>query len=840
MSDDDGQIQRENVFDLYSHLKCNIKSTLLNCEIHDSEFNSYCFQCKRSICEVCVQAFHSTHSNVIKSKIGMEKEHIEMIFTPLEQKVRKLTSFSQPEKIKQDLRANVNKEIQSLLDKIEIYRLLKLKEIEDTFRHSASEANLLLNTIKEAKTRLSEFMLEHRGFLRGPSISDEDNFIFLINYDLINEGINNGYDYTECLAEIDKYYMNSACMEKNSLRELMNLIDAKIQDERIKAEIQAKIIEDTTIEHQEPKSKSISLNDVNCGKGQANPSIKPVARRQSVKVSKFEEMYFSRKEMQKQFYQSMEKISDNKYKEIKNKTDMLKDFVSTFKEDVFQNFKKHGSMVEIEKLVKMFEEKSNKRMNYNGKNGLIFGNSTASTKSGLTRSKATIATVKKENASEEKSKPDKKEAVNLTNKTNLFSLDEREEIDNDSDYEERRLNSVSDDEDSIDHLNMKTNEDEIEVKIENNIKMSDSKIRKREKMFKPIPRLYKRKGVAGIVDKNSRCKNQNPSNDLFKVNYKLLDLIKENQRLTSLIKSKEDITLQISTIRRYFAFSLLEYVRKNFKLSNKLESHLFLNESKQEETSTSGYVRIKEGGQRIMVYDRERMKKTVMSVKFNKKTHGIDYFPVGCRYYYHMDRVYITGGKVNNECINSVFCFVVREKKLMKMASMNNARAYHAIIFHENLKSLMVFGGEDNATCEMYDFFLNAWTSISPLNVPRANVSVHIDRLGTYAYTMCGITGSITEGKYSDTVEFLDLVDMNQGWAKVDYKNKAEVDLKAGEIKFMPFNEDKLVVYGGNESRKFHRCYCLFDLKKFEITKLDKSSLEILKAKLMISPEENN
>lgn len=48
-------------FDLYSHMKSNIKNNDGICEIHDSLFTTYCISCRRSICEVCRDSYHTSH-----------------------------------------------------------------------------------------------------------------------------------------------------------------------------------------------------------------------------------------------------------------------------------------------------------------------------------------------------------------------------------------------------------------------------------------------------------------------------------------------------------------------------------------------------------------------------------------------------------------------------------------------------------------------------------------------------------------------------------------------------------------------------------------------------------
>ena len=170
---------------------------------------------------------------------------------------------------------------------------------------------------------------------------------------------------------------------------------------------------------------------------------------------------------------------------------------------------------------------------------------------------------------------------------------------------------------------------------------------------------------------------------------------------------------------------------------------------------------------------------------------------------------------------------------------MLNPRSYHTMIYHDNLKSLVVVGGENNATCEIYDFYLNMWNTIPELNIPRANPAVYIDKVGTFAYVISGIIGNIVSNSYCDVIEFLDLVDMNQGWLKIDFKNKANVDLKNNETKLFPLTDHKLLIYGANESRNINKCFVVLDLKTLELIKIDSEDLEKMKVKAKLFPDEN-
>lgn len=273
MEENKDDVKREPVFDLYNHLKCNIKSCCNSCEIHDSEFTTYCLQCKRSICDVCLEAFHSSHNSTLKSNIKMSKEDIENAFMQLDTQIKENTAFYQPEKIKEYLKSTLTKEIEELYEKVEYYKLLKIKEIDESFKNNSGEALTLLSYIKEGKAKLSEFYLEFKSFFKGQGVSDEDNFIFLLNYDLLNEALNAGKEYSQILDEIKNYFKTCSCMDTGQLKEVIELVEIKIQQQLKISELNEKVL-DEVIEINPKISKPSTKNLINLStKNLPNPSL---------------------------------------------------------------------------------------------------------------------------------------------------------------------------------------------------------------------------------------------------------------------------------------------------------------------------------------------------------------------------------------------------------------------------------------------------------------------------------------------------------------------------------------------------------------------------------------
>ena len=423
---------------------------------------------------------------------------------------------------------------------------------------------------------------------------------------------------------------------------------------------------------------------------------------------------------------------------------------------------------------------------------------------------------------------------NMHNKQELQCLEENTEEDIDG-VSKIKEDYISSNEENEDEENLFEDEDEDEVKLENgfNVKKKDKMTIKLEKMFKPVFKPDKK------IDKPKEKKVLTEDEKKYKVNNKLQEMIKENQRLCSLIRNQDDINIVGSVIRRYFSYQLLEFVRNTFYKVNKYSSNVLFGSNVKEEKYLNDNVKIFEGTNEVHIYDRFHMRLIKRNIPFDKKLHGTLVFLAGCRTYYMQDKLYINGGKDKMVDSNLFLCYNIKDNKLTKLPPMNKPRSYHTLYFHENLKSIVAVGGENNKYTEMFDFFLNAWNELPELNCPRANISLHIDKVGTFAYAVGGVVGDIAFGKNSDVIELLDLVDINQGWAKVEYRNKANVDLKFCHTGVYPLTGDKLLIYGGLENRGNKKVYVIFDLRSFDIKSISIETLELLKIQTARSPDFN-
>lgn len=875
------RIISEQTFDLYTHMKINIKCNSANCEIHDSDFSHYCLTCRRPICDVCRLTFHTSHSTQLKSLINFNIENLGFVFKELEDRLKSTRILVDPLEFKNELKNIINNEFEEIENLLKGLKTRKLNEIDLIFSDVKNVSNLH-EYVKENKKKMSDYFIKYNDYYYSADVKDEDNTIFLQTYDIYNMCLN-ASDYYNCLIKnLDEYYNNYA-----------KGIGFKYNN--VKVEIEKAL--------EEERKNEIMISNAYMYDKKSNDNLLIKNESSSNKIEIKLEKLSSKEMNKKNISQMFDKLNEDLYGDVKDRINKTQDFIDLFKKTTFESFKKHGSLVDIEKTVKIFDEKTNKRTNFiKGKAKLNFSPSQAKAYStsgvlpsgGMTRSKATLGVnnsngnirrdtgvdqmqisqfsenSKKEDSKEKKDKSkddkkvtemekksknkadiiEKKYKTDVKGKSKGLKLESlREEDDEIASFSEESSNSKNDASDLNMSDNSSDNEEENEefedeIKLENGygtmseITKNDKKL---SKMFKPLKKKAKlldskKKNSKKVEDNKSEKKKE----EKYKVNNKLQELIKENQKLCATIKKKEDITIGIPLIRRYYSYLVLEFIRKNFfKLGfNGGQSHNIIDDVKEiDEDLIKDSIKIFDGTNEIQVFSREKRKIIKQIVNLSKKEFGFNVFPCGSRMFYYKDKAYITGGKDINQEYKVFLMYSIKENKLYRFADMIHSRCYHTMVYHENLKSILVFGGENNKTCEMFDFFLNSWSELPELNIPRSNIGVFIDKIGTFAYAFCGQIGSILNSQNTDVIELLDLVDMNQGWAKVEYCNKANVDFKFSNTGVFPLTDDKILLYGANESRKTHKCFVFFNLRTFDVTMIDKETLENLRMNALKNPE---
>ena len=302
------------------------------------------------------------------------------------------------------------------------------------------------------------------------------------------------------------------------------------------------------------------------------------------------------------------------------------------------------------------------------------------------------------------------------------------------------------------------------------------------------------------------------------------------------IKNKNDIILDNQILIRNFAHVITDLYDQYFRIPTielqsshadlKFKASTDNNGLTEEEAKNT--CKVIEGSNQIMIYDKKLKRIIKKKLNLKKNPHGYTKFPLGCRSILVGEKLYITGGKDEFKEYQNCLIYDKKTEKIKRIMDMKNPRSFHSMIFNEVFETMMVIGGEHNDTVEIFDPLTNRWQELPELNIPRAIPLFYFDEGRGNMYVLFGIEGDYQKPTYTDTIEILDLTEINQGWMKVNYNNKARMDLKCF-VNFYPLNDFLMLIYGGLESRQMKRDACIFNLVKDEMTKIDKNILEELR-----------
>ena len=362
---------------------------------------------------------------------------------------------------------------------------------------------------------------------------------------------------------------------------------------------------------------------------------------------------------------------------------------------------------------------------------------------------------------------------------------------------------------------------------------------------KNIYNTYKKYGNFKTIEKNIKILQNNfqlkGSDGLFSQRHPSINNLKPTEYSKYIVpqysySSPEDVKLDNPLLQKYFSYIFLNLFENNFRVPYKelKSSHADLivkqnsNFIENEDDENIDFCKAIEDTNEIQIYSKKNNKLLKIPLKLTKNPYGYTKFPIGCRSLLVGDRLYISGGKSENEQYSVVLIYDRRNKKLKRITDLNVSRCFHSMIYNDVFETIMVLGGEKNDSVEIFDPLVNRWLILPNLNVPRANLNFYFDKPRGILYTLFGIEGNIIEGNYSDVIEFLDLKNLKDGWNILDYTNKSQIDLKS-LMNVYPINNDLVLFYGGITFRGNSKSICVFNITKSEVNKIQPKILETLR-----------
>ena len=295
------------------------------------------------------------------------------------------------------------------------------------------------------------------------------------------------------------------------------------------------------------------------------------------------------------------------------------------------------------------------------------------------------------------------------------------------------------------------------------------------------------------------------------------------------VSNKEDICLNNPILEKYFAYLTIDLYNNYFKMDTKelQSSHadLMIKINEDEEVD---FGKALEGTNEIMIYEKKTQRMFKKALKLTKNPHGYTKFPIGCRSLLLGDKLYITGGKDESQEYRNVLIYDRKTDSLKRIMDLRIPRAYHTMIYNEVFETIMILGGECNNSVEIFDPLTNRWQLLPHLRYSRANPHFFFDESRGIMYAMFGVEGKITNNLYSDVIEYLDLTNVKEGWLRLDYYNKANLNLRS-YLNVCPLNSDLMLIYGGISARNSARNLCVLNVPKKEVGKVDRRLMEALR-----------
>jgi len=244
------------------------------------------------------------------------------------------------------------------------------------------------------------------------------------------------------------------------------------------------------------------------------------------------------------------------------------------------------------------------------------------------------------------------------------------------------------------------------------------------------------------------------------------------------------------------------------------------------------YIKPVIGTNEIIIYNPTLDRSKKLKLSLNKKNHGYDKFPSGCRNLLIENKCYICGGVDElNMPISICLVFNSVTNTIQRIDDMSVPHAYHSMEYLDNYDCFLVMGGENNKAVELFDIFTNKWKRLPDLNVARANVNIYFNDFTSEIYALFGMLGNVSKKHInnSEIIEVLELNDISSGWCKVDYYKGSSFDIRNEPVTTLPFTRNKLLIYGGKGARDAGKLFGLFLIDRMEVIKADKDVIEKIK-----------
>lgn len=789
-------------FDTKSHIEQNITQFDSNCKDIISPQSYYCISCKKSFCTDCGLFEHKDHILVQREKALFYDANF---FNDILKIINMSTQIINKKNILKD---SLNNSIESLKKNLDSLKIKKFNEIEDFFDGNEKNLKNLNINFLEAKNKLEKYYKENKKFfnlnyktgknkdkLTGSENNvDNENIIFLINFDLLNLFDNKNLKVFDKINElINKVDTINESIQK-ATKDLTQLINDAYNLDLIFEDYEDYYAENKIIINKYSKFINKFQNIVS-DMVKKNGNAKKMEELLGIFDSK------NKKNKDIIFHQSFFNNEDNYTNNSKGRNS-INPKIQTNANNTLEAREKNNLKVNIRLNYKrgsknnnlhISNSKSAKKLIYHSffekENNLNLDNEeTQLSKFHFTFYKYLFEN--KDKSTKNKNNLSTRSLSNYKLKVQKIILDNRlfQRFYAYSMYEfylKNIINNDKKDKEKKDIFQKERQEIKIEEKKDSNmlttsIKISESSLKK---------------------DNSIESKKLSPKNS-------------SKPQIKTKTKSK--------TKQKENKIDLNQFGNKSIS---------FLSYYQNRVSSFKDGVKPIIGTNQIQIFDTITKKIVKRNTNLNKGIHGYSTFPDGIRHILIDSVLYLTGG--NNFCGNVVLSYNLLTNQLTRLPNLLYPHSFHSLEYINNFDCIVCLGGENSSVCEIMDLNDKKWKKLPSLNFPRANVNIYYNNITEQIYALFGMKGTFSDNSTQnlDKIEVLNLNKIDKGWINVDYYKSGGLDLKFSTCKILPFTKDKLIIFGGNAMRNLElkNFYAIFDMNKNEILKVDKETIELIK-----------
>lgn len=257
---------------------------------------------------------------------------------------------------------------------------------------------------------------------------------------------------------------------------------------------------------------------------------------------------------------------------------------------------------------------------------------------------------------------------------------------------------------------------------------------------------------------------------------------------------------------------------------------------------------------KIQLYDFLSKKPYIIKINsLNDKDHSYNLFPYGSKTIYIDNIIYIIGGKDVYKEYNTILQYDIQLSKIDYIGKLNYERSYFSILHNNKTGLIYIIGGENNSTCEVFNYIDNIIYTLPNLNTTRCNST--LIQYNDYIYSFFGYAHSIIDNKLCASIEKLNISQIfkktlmnNENelsywsstlsspceWERVNIKNSPSIDLHFEIVSLIPFTNTHVFIHGGYDFRKVNRSIYIYDFNTDFIFDLNGKEYGELKESVVI------